>query len=112
MDIVHGFVASGTFTDDKNFPYGFSKSGHFSIPEASRLEAVGNRLNLLEQGIEAPANQVEENFVAVCKGEREAQTKVEMLWLKYLKHTKRRTLQTLGISVSKEEASDVPSEVL
>jgi uncharacterized protein YifE (UPF0438 family) len=96
VDLTQGFVSSYTFYDDKNFPYGFSRSGIFSIAEAELLSQVGSRLFSLEQGIATAENQVEDNFVKVCQGEHEATTRVELLWQKYKKHTGKKSLTTLG----------------
>lgn len=108
MDLILGFIASKPFDDEKNFPYGLSKSGIFSIPEAEMLAKVGNRLSMLEQGV-TPENQVEENFIQVCQGAREASTLVEMVWQKYKKNTRRQALKTLGGSGHGESLSDSQS---
>jgi uncharacterized protein YifE (UPF0438 family) len=105
VDLTQGFVRSYTFYDDKNFPYGFNRSGFFSILESDLLNTVGNRLASLEQGIVIAANQVEENFVKVCQGEREGTTRVELVWQKYKSHTCKRTLITLGNNNTSSENS-------
>ncbi len=104
MDLILGFVKSHPFYDDKNFPYGISKSGIFSIEESDNLTKLGNRLFSLEQGVATSANQVEEHFVQMCLNEREAETKVELLWQKYKKNTRRKSLTTLGGNVAEKPA--------
>lgn len=100
MELIHGFNASGTFYDDVNFPYGFSKSGFFSIPESELLETLGRRLCALEQGTADPANQVEENFVEFCQSNRDPVTRVERVWVKYKKHATRKSTVTLGSMIN------------
>lgn len=106
MELIHGFKAGHLFYDDVNFPYGFSKSGFFSIPEAELLEVLGQRLMSLEHGHAQPENQVEENFVEFCNSENEPQTRVERLWAKYKKHAMRRSTVTLGSIISEISSSD------
>jgi uncharacterized protein YifE (UPF0438 family) len=110
MDLILGFVKSHPFYDDKNFPYGISKSGFFSIEESDVLTKLGNRLFSLEQGVATSANQVEENFVLVCLKEREADTKVELLWQKYKKNTGRKSLKTLGGNIAEQPGFTMPKE--
>lgn len=110
MELIHGFKASGTFYDDINFPYGFSKSGYFSIPEAELLEELGQRLFSLEQGLAEADNQVEVNFVQCCRGERNAETRVERLWQKYKKHAMRKSTVTLGSVPSDSSERDTYDE--
>ncbi|WDE05098.1 DUF413 domain-containing protein [Thalassomonas viridans] len=100
MILVHGFVKAGKFYDDVNFPYGFRKSGNFSITEADLLTDVGKRLFMLEQGLAAAQNQVEEKFVEMCRTQREGESKIERLWQKYQRLTKKRSFHTLSSRVT------------
>ena len=95
MNLIHGFVSSEMFYDDVNFPHGFKKSGDFNIPEAELLTKIGKRLFILEQGFSKPANQVEENFVDMCKEQREGKTQVEILWQKYKRLTEHKPFYSL-----------------
>ncbi|MCC2617583.1 DUF413 domain-containing protein [Aestuariibacter halophilus] len=82
VDIRKG---TGPFSDAKRFPYGFRKSGDFSISEAQCLTTYGQTLLALEEGRLAPETDEEQRFVAVAQGQAEAQTAVEKCWLKYIK---------------------------
>jgi len=95
MSLVHGFVKAGKFYDDIHFPRGFRRSGNFSIIEAELLTDIGKRLFILEQGLAAPQNQVEEKFVEMCKTQREGESRIERLWQKYLQLTKKHSFHTL-----------------
>ncbi len=110
MELVHGFVASRPFDDEKHFPYGLSKSGIFSIPEVELLSSVGNRLLDLAQGIANADNQVEESFLKMCQGQREAETRVERLWQKYQKNIRRKTIITLNGNTSVPTDSQTADE--
>ncbi|KZN40901.1 DUF413 domain-containing protein [Pseudoalteromonas luteoviolacea] len=96
MELLHGFVKTSNFYDDINFPNGFNRSGHFTIQESELLTQVGRRLFVLEQGIDVPNNQVEQNFLQTCNHEKDSETKVERLWQKYKKLTQKRAIHTLS----------------
>lgn len=83
MTLIHGFICTDQFYDDTNFPRGFKKTGDFSIAEAELLTSIGKRLFMLEQDLCTPENQVEEQFVQMCKIKSECQTKIQLLWQKY-----------------------------
>lgn len=96
MNLIHGFVKAHKFYDDVHFPHGFSRSGKFSIPESEMLSQVGRRLWDLEQGFAGAENQVEKNFIEMCKTGGEPQTKVERLWVKYKESIKAKSFHTLS----------------
>jgi uncharacterized protein YifE (UPF0438 family) len=95
MALIHGFIFAEPFYDDVNFPRGFGRSGDFNIAEAAILTSLGRRLFKLEQGLCKPENQVEEQFVQMCKLQFEGQTKIELLWRKYKKITQHKTFHSL-----------------
>lgn len=106
MTLHHGFISADLFYDDKHFPRGFRKSGDFNIAEAELLTLVGKRLFMLEQALCLPENQVEEQFVNMCKNRTTGQTKVELLWQKYNAITKNRSFHSLsGGSVFQAEST-------
>lgn len=96
MALIHGFIFADQFYDDVNFPHGFGKSGDFTIAEAELLTSIGMRLFALEQGFCKSENQVEEQFVQLCKSTLEGQTKVELLWQKYKKLTTHKSFHSLN----------------
>ncbi|MCT8125664.1 MAG: DUF413 domain-containing protein [Alishewanella aestuarii] len=77
------FVANRRFFDDRNFPRGFTRSGRFTLAEGNLLEKHGLAMQELEQGVRQPANDEEQRFLLVCRGEAEASTVYEKTWLKY-----------------------------
>jgi uncharacterized protein YifE (UPF0438 family) len=76
------------FTDSKNFPRGFRKSGDFSIVEADLLTQIGNTLLALSEGSLQPVTDDEKRFVRVLNGELMPETSVEKVWMKYLRLTR------------------------
>lgn len=106
MTLIHGFVQANKFYDDANFPRGFNRSGKFSIPESELLTQVGRRLWDLEQGFASPENQVEENFIRMCKSEKPAETRIECLWLKYKDSIKAKSFHTLNGSSKVAKTDD------
>ena len=95
MILIHGFIFQDKFYDDVNFPRSFGKSGDFNLSEAELLTNVGKRLFMLEEGLCAPENQVEETFVQMCKSQLDGQTKIELLWQKYKTLTKHKPFHSL-----------------
>ena len=80
---IEGFKPTGIYSDKKNFPWGFSKSGDFTIDQAKILEIYGKRLLALEQKEISPETQEEKRFVAVCDGDKVASSSLEITWEKY-----------------------------
>lgn len=78
-----GFTLFKAFTDNRNYPYGLERSGDYSIREAQLLHRLGETFRRLEVGEHKPVNEVEEQFIKMIKGEKEATTDCEKLWLKY-----------------------------
>lgn len=107
MNLIHGYIKAGKFYDDANFPYGFRKSGNFSIAEAELLTDIGKRLFLLEQGLETPDNQVEEKFIEMCKTQRDGETQIERLWQKYQQLTKKRNFHSLTSQVKSNTQDNI-----
>lgn len=78
----------GNFIDRKNFPRGFKKSGDFSIAEADILTQLGTTLLQLTDGDISPSTKDEKRFVEVIQGSVLPETKVEKVWMKYLRLTR------------------------
>ena len=81
------FVSQRQFYDDKNFPRGFSRSGNFTLLEASILEQHGIILSGLYNKTLIPQNEIQEQFLKVINGESAVSNAIERAWLKYLKIT-------------------------
>ena len=65
------------FIDRVKFPYGFKKSGDFSISEANLLSLYGRTLNALETGELQAESEDEKHFVDFISGRAEAINPVE-----------------------------------
>lgn len=92
------------FIDKSKFPYGFRKSGDFSISEAELLSRYGCTLADLETGVITPQSKDEENFVLFVKGQKEASTSVEKVWAKYVRLARgRRQFFTMHSSASNQD---------
>lgn len=77
------FNADRKFWDDQNFPYGFARSGDFTIKQAELLERHGQAYLMLAQGHRELADLIEKRFVAFCRGEKEADNVHEKIWKRY-----------------------------
>ena len=94
------------FADPKNFPRGLGRSGDFSITEADLLRRYGLTMKGLQEGTLQPQNDVEKRFVEVFQQAREAQTRLEKIWVKYLKCTTNKTFYTMFTSTSRHHIED------
>ncbi|MFT5704821.1 MAG: hypothetical protein ACI8SK_000774 [Shewanella sp.] len=77
-----------SFIDNINFPRGFRKSGDFSVIESELLSLYGHTLFGLESGLLTPENIEEEHLVQVLSQPDKASTKIELVWIKYIKLTR------------------------
>ena len=77
------------YYDDVRFPYGFSKSGNFTISEAECLESKGAYFCALQEGRILELNQEDKRVLSVLNGDSEATTFEEKTWLKYIGTSKR-----------------------
>lgn len=80
---IEGFEISAPYNDRKHFPYGFHRSGEFTIAQADIIVNYGKILSQLEQGNKNAETIEEKNFVAVCKGEKVPESPIESTWYKY-----------------------------
>lgn len=78
-----------SFMDPKNFPYGFSRSGDFSINEAKALTGYGNLIAALLSGNLQPSCSEDEQLLAVAREVAEPSTYAEKAWVKYQKRINR-----------------------
>lgn len=73
-----------TFTDYKNYPHGFRRSGDYSIKDSERLERFGHLFQQLLTGAKKPENPAEKAYLAQLSGKAEASPEVQA-WNKYQK---------------------------
>ncbi|WP_150141472.1 DUF413 domain-containing protein [Candidatus Enterovibrio escicola] len=71
------------FADKKNYPYGFARSGDFSINESKLLQDYGSLFAALVDGKITPGNDEEQAYLESALGHREPATSQEKAWLKY-----------------------------
>lgn len=71
------------FNDFKNYPYGFARSGDFSIRESDLLSKYGSLISALVAGDLEPQNAEEQSLLAVARGEKAAESAAEKAWSKY-----------------------------
>ncbi|AUG99000.1 DUF413 domain-containing protein [Pectobacteriaceae bacterium CE70] len=87
--MAESFSTTSRFFDNKFYPRGFSRHGDFTIKEAQLLEKYGHALNELDLGKRQPATEDEVKFVAVCRDERQPETEMEKIWMKYTNRIRR-----------------------
>ena len=85
------FQSERNFRDQNNFPYGFARSGEFTIQQAQLIEKHGCAYQALASGDREPANPDEEAFLEYCLGRKEAETLHERTWKRYLDKVNRST---------------------
>jgi uncharacterized protein YifE (UPF0438 family) len=78
-------IGTKLYSNFRRFPYGFKKSGDFSIVEANILSVFGHTLQLLELGTLKPESDEEKHFIQVSKRLADPETTIERTWLKYIK---------------------------
>ncbi|MEP2650471.1 MAG: DUF413 domain-containing protein [Paraglaciecola sp.] len=82
-------LVSRLFNDPKNYPYGFSRSGDFSINESKALSQYGVLIAALVDGEISPSTPEDENFLAAAFGKQDPQSIAEKAWVKYQKRINR-----------------------
>lgn len=70
------------YTDPKNYPRGFRRSGDFSIKESDALEKYGFLFNALMSGVFQPALEQDKQWLEELMS-NEAKTIEARAWLKY-----------------------------
>jgi len=71
------------FSDIKNYPYGFSRSGDFTINESKALAQYGCLIAALVDGhIEAQSSK-EQELLAAAFGKKEPEGLAQKAWVKY-----------------------------
>ena len=97
MSDVDFRLGNKPFYDNNKFRRGFAKSGDFTLAEEEILIRYGATMNQLEQGEIAPESVVEQHFLLVMQDERQAETKLEKAWVKYIHLARdRRRFHTLN----------------
>ncbi|OQM34263.1 DUF413 domain-containing protein [bacterium endosymbiont of Pedicinus badii] len=82
--VQNSFITKKLYFDKKNYPYGFSRHGNFTIKEAKLLENFGHAYKELSQGIRIPKTEIEKQFIRMCNGKKKPSNKHEKVWHKYV----------------------------
>ncbi|WP_100642822.1 DUF413 domain-containing protein [Alteromonas facilis] len=93
------------FSDPKNYPYGFSRSGDFSINESKALSQYGCLMAALVDGKIAPETDEDNAFLAAAYGKAEPEDIMSRAWVKYQKRINRPKMGNIYGS-SKVSSSD------
>ncbi|MCF2948083.1 DUF413 domain-containing protein [Paraglaciecola aquimarina] len=83
------------FADPKNYPYGFSRSGDFSINESKALVQSGCLIAALVDGLIAPETDDDKELLAAAFAKKDPQTPAEKAWVKYQKRINRPKLGSI-----------------
>ena len=104
------------FSDAKNYPYGFSRSGDFSISESKALSQYGCLIVALVDGQIEPATSEDDNLLAAAFGNKEPEGAAEKAWVKYQKRINRPKLGSVYGNhrpvVADNDSEDVDTIVL
>jgi uncharacterized protein YifE (UPF0438 family) len=77
------------FADPQNYPYGFSRSGDFSINESKALVQSGSLIAALVDGLIAPETDEDKSLLAAAFAKKEPHSLAEKAWVKYQKRINR-----------------------
>ena len=77
------------FSDPRNYPYGFSRSGDFSISESQALGQYGCLDAALLDGQLESVSEEDYGLLESAYGKKEPQTAAEKAWVKYQKRINR-----------------------
>lgn len=102
-------LVNRVFNDPKNYPYGFSRSGDFSISEAKALQQYGSLIAALVDGKLEPSCDQDHQFLAAAFEQKHPESAAEKAWLKYQKRINRPKLGNIYGSkpAQVEEGDDV-----
>ncbi|WJG10068.1 DUF413 domain-containing protein [Aliiglaciecola sp. LCG003] len=87
--VTRDSLTKRVFSDVKNYPYGFSRSGDFSINESKALAQYGCLYAALVDGVITAETDEDQHFLASAFGKAEAETVSEKAWMKYQKRINR-----------------------
>jgi uncharacterized protein YifE (UPF0438 family) len=87
--LTREFLIKKIFSDVKNYPYGFSRSGDFSISESKALSQYGCLIAALVDGQIEPETSEDDNFLAAAFGNKEPEGSAEKAWIKYQRRINR-----------------------
>jgi uncharacterized protein YifE (UPF0438 family) len=99
------------FSDFKNYPKGFQRSGDFSIKESQALEQFGHYIMALESGEIDAQDEEDHHIIAVLRGEEEPNTLATKAWKKYIARINRPKLGSIyGRKLNTDGIDDLDSD--
>lgn len=114
------FLVKRMFSDPKNYPYGFSRSGDFSISESKALAQYGCIIAALVDGQIEPQSSEDDGMLAAAFGNKEPEGAAQKAWVKYQKRINRPKLGSVygnhcststNDSVDNNEPEDIEVEI-
>ncbi|KID54894.1 hypothetical protein JF50_23920 [Pseudoalteromonas luteoviolacea] len=97
-ELKEAFAAPKPFYDDKHFPRGFSRSGHFTLLESELLQQHGHLLRRLHKQETKPSNPLQQQFFDTFTQHTPPKNRIEKIWAKYLDLTTRKhKVHTLSV---------------
>ena len=87
--LTREYLITRVFSDLKNYPYGFSRSGDFSISESKALSQYGCLIEALFGGQIEPSNAEDKRLLDAAFGNKEPEALCEKVWVKYQKRITR-----------------------
>ena len=98
------------FSDSTNYPYGFSRSGDFSISESKALSDYGLFICALIDGSYIAETQEDKDLLAAAMGKKTPESVAERAWDKYQKRINRQ--KHINIYGSNKPTSDEDEQSL
>lgn len=113
--ITRDMLLGRMFHDPKNFPYGFARSGEFSINEAKALQQYGSLIEALVSGSLKASNDEDKSLLAAATGKQEPATVAEKAWSKYLARINRAKTGSIyggkSAAAMNDDDSDIDDDV-
>ncbi|MCV2884428.1 DUF413 domain-containing protein [Aestuariibacter sp. AA17] len=94
-EITRDTLLQKNYSDPKNYPYGFARSGDFSISESKALSQYGHLIASLVDGKLAPSTDEDHGFLQAAFGKKEPESVAERAWVKYQKRINRPKLGSI-----------------
>lgn len=98
------------FSDHRNYPYGFSRSGDFSVRESTALLNYGSLITALLTGDLAAETDEDKALLAVAKSEKEPGNVIEKAWVKYQKRINRPKIGSVYGSSTKHTVTETDTD--
>ncbi|TQV73859.1 DUF413 domain-containing protein [Aliikangiella marina] len=108
---IRAYWCDQVFSDSKKFPYGFSRSGVFSLAESEVLESKGCLFRALMDGKVFDPTAEDLAFVQAMNAGVYSFNKDTRIWSKYLFH-QRRLISISGGWISNDNEHDLDSELV